>query len=92
MLYVNKYKEYTLNYRITHIIQGLILYCFSYKIQLILTSIILIYQFSQYFFKVRYYIHLNKFLNGNSIQHTLNKLQDYLLGYFIGYLIGCFIN
>ncbi len=78
-------KDYTNINRLIHFIFGGILgfQYISVKLRLILFINIVVYQFGQLLFNVRYFIFFNKFIKGNSIKHTLNKLLDYLYGYLI---------
>jgi len=86
MIFQTKYNnEYTFLHKSIHIILGGILGIklipFEYKKILFLS--ILIYQFGQLFFNVRYFFNMNKLIKGNSIKHTLNKLLDFIFGYCI---------
>ena len=77
-------------YRSIHILLGGILAInsinFKYRIGLFLA--IIIYNFGQLLFHVRYFVFKNTFLQGNSLKHTINKLSDYALGYGIVWLVN----
>ena len=89
--YTDKYnKRYILFYRYLHILLGGVLGLkkIPYKYKKILFFTILIYQFGQLFFNVRYFFISNKLVKENSIKHTLNKFFEYLFGYSIVCIIS----
>ena len=47
-------------------------------------SFIILYQSSQYFLDVRFFIDKIIIKKGNSLQHTLYKISEYIFGYLIG--------
>ena len=90
MILKTKYNdECTILYIYIHMIIGgmLAIKSIPYNLRKIILLIILIYQFGQLLFNVRYFFYKNKLLKQNSIKHTLNKLLDHLLGYCIISLI-----
>jgi hypothetical protein len=50
-------------------------------------SFIILYQSSQYFFDFRFFIDKLIIKKGNSLQHTLYKISEYILGYIIGLIL-----
>ena len=81
--------RYTFLYKCIHIIHGLLvgIKYIPYKYRNMLFISLLIYQFGQLVFNIRYFININKIIKGNSIKHTINKLLDYIFGYFIARFI-----
>ena len=84
MLFNNEFtNDYTIFYRFLHIIQGALLAITQipklYRLLLFLS--ILLYQGGQLILNIRYFFHMNKVLQGNSINHTMSKLLDYFIGY-----------
>ena len=89
-IYKTEYnKECTSIHNYIHMILGGILAIkkIPKNYRIILFYIILIYQFSQLIFNVRYFFNKNKLLKGNCLKHTLNKLFDFILGYSIVFFI-----
>lgn len=70
-----------LKYKISHIIIGFCAYNYN-----ILWAAILLYQFIQYWYNIRFYIFDYKILPNNTLNHTINKLYDYVIGYLIAYI------
>ena len=81
--------QYILLYKLIHIISGILLAisAIPYEIREILFIFIIIYQFGQLLLNRRYFFHINKLEKGNSIEYTMNKLFDYILGYCIMWII-----
>lgn len=77
--------DYSTPYWITHLAVGGILAIKTIPIQyrLVLLLSIIIYQLGQYYLNVRLFIFDSKVAEGNSLEHTINKLQDYLFGFCI---------
>ena len=95
MLFTTKYNnEYTNLHRLIHLSLGGILAvrAIEYIYRKILFIGIILYQFGQLFFNVRYFFNKNKFVKGNSVKHTLNKLFDFIIGYCIVFFILKIIN
>ena len=91
----NNFKnDYSTPYWITHLVAGGILAIKTIPIQyrLVLLLSIIIYQLGQYYLNIRLFIFDNKVMEGNSLQHTVNKLQDYLFGFCIILIISRFIE
>ena len=90
----NYNNEYTIKYKIIHIILGGILGIENIynSCRIVLFLLILIYQYGQFIFNVRYFFHKNKIVGGNCIYHTTNKLLDYLYGYLIVFFIYNFFR
>ena len=91
----NNFKnEYTTSYWIIHLALGGILAVRSIPIQyrLILLISIIIYQLGQYYLNVRFFLFDNRVAEGNSLGHTINKLQDYLFGFCIILILSCYLQ
>ena len=91
----NNFKnDYSTPYWITHLVAGGILAIKTIPIQyrLVLLLSIIIYQLGQYYLNVRLFIFDNKVMKGNSLQHTIHKLQDYLFGFCIILILSRFIQ
>ena len=69
-------------YAVTHILAGFL--GAWYTVILVLA---VVYQLSQYFFHVRFFLFELSIKSGNSIQHTSLKLLEILLGYLIGLFV-----
>lgn len=79
-------KDCTSIYILTHILIGFFVgLVVKYKYILILG--ILLFQFSQFIFNVRFFIYDFKIKKGNSLKHTLNKLLQYLFGFIISIIV-----
>jgi hypothetical protein len=81
-------KDYSNFHKFIHIFLGglLALETFPYKKLLFIS--ILIYQFGQLLLNVRFFIDKLEIKEGNSIEHTINKLKDYAFGYVLMSLLG----
>ena len=53
----------------------------EYRLVILLS--ILLYQFGQLAKNIRYFMFDNRIETGNSIEHTMNKLKDFLIGFTI---------
>ena len=86
--------EYTTSYWLIHLIMGGILAIRSIPIQyrLILLISIIIYQLGQYYLNVRFFLFDNRVAEGNSLEHTINKLQDYLFGFCIILILSRYLQ
>jgi len=81
----NYNKDCTNIYILNHILIGFFVGLIKYKYILIL--LIILYQFIQLIFNVRFFIYDFKIKKGNSLKHTLNKLLQYLYGFLVSILI-----
>jgi hypothetical protein len=77
--------NYPIIYSISHIIIGYISYHYLHIIPLIF-----IYQFLQLFLNKRFFFFDKKVIykNGNTINHTIYKLGEYIIGFIIAYFIS----
>ena len=79
-----KMYDYPVIYKIIHILLGLII---AIKKSRCILLLILLYQIFQYLLNVRLFLlDKNKVRSGNSIEHTVMKLGDYVIGYILGIL------
>jgi|MDSX01.1.fsa_nt_gb hypothetical protein len=78
-------KECTNIYILNHILIGFFIGLFEHKY--ILMIIIFVYQWIQFIFNIRFFIYDFKIKKGNSLQHTLNKLLQYLFGFIISIIV-----
>ena len=78
-------KDCTEIYILNHILIGFFVGITKYKYILIIS--IIIYQFIQFIFNVRFFIYYLKIKKGNSLKHTLNKLLQYIIGFIIGLIV-----
>lgn len=78
-------KDCTEIYILNHILIGFFVGITKYKYILIIS--IIIYQFIQFIFNVRFFIYDFKIKKGNSLKHTLNKLLQYIIGFIIGLIV-----
>jgi hypothetical protein len=69
-------------YVVIHILSGVVAYRYPTFLPFILG-----YHLLQYSLDVRFFIFQWKIEKGNSVEHTVVKLLEVLLGYLIGYLI-----
>lgn len=81
----NYNKDCTNIYILNHILIGFFVGLIKYKYILIL--LIILYQFIQLIFNVRFFIYDFQIKKGNSLEHTLTKLLQYLCGFLISILI-----
>lgn len=81
----NYNKECTNIYILNHILIGFLVGLIKYKYILILG--IIVYQFIQLIFNVRFFIYDFKIKKGNSLNHTLNKLFQYVSGFLISVIV-----
>lgn len=81
----NYNKDCTNIYILNHILIGFFIGLIKYKYILIL--LIILYQFIQLIFNVRFFIYDFQIKKGNSLEHTLTKLLQYLCGFLISILI-----
>jgi hypothetical protein len=69
-------------YTVIHILSGSISYYYPDLILFIVG-----YHLSQYFLNVRFFAFELKTERGNSVEHTVVKLLEVLIGYLLAYLI-----
>ena len=87
------YYNYSYIYTIAHIITGLLLAFFYYMsaqaiyktLFMLLLLCIFSYQGIQLFLNIRIFINKLEIKSGNSLEHTINKLFEYLIGFIVGY-------
>ena len=78
---INYTNDYTNLYKMNHIIIGFLIGLTKCKYILIIA--ILIYQLIQLICNIRFFIYNFEIKKGNSLQHTINKLFDYLFSFII---------
>ena len=69
-------------YLVSHLIFGFLSYYYT-----VLVYYIVVYQFIQYIFNVRFFIFEMKIKSGNSLEHTLIKLSEYVAGYLFAAIL-----
>lgn len=92
LVFNNQYKEYTLGYRLVHILIGVIIYIYkdsSLGYNIFLGA--LAYQTVQYMYNIRFYISTMSIKKGINTEHFLNKLYDHILGFMLAYMITQFV-
>ena len=84
MLKTNFDKDYTIFYKINHIIIGCLLGILNGTFLIAGIMFIFLYQLIQLIFNFRFFFYGSKKIKkGNSLKHTINKLIDYLIGFLI---------
>ena len=73
-------------YILTHVVFGLIVSLLNKKLRNILIILFLTYQLWQFCINKRFFPYEFKFRDGNSAEHTINKIGQFCMGYCIGLL------
>ena len=69
-------------YCLIHVVAGIIAFYYP-----IFGVVFLLYQLSQYFLNVRYFMFEWKIKDGNSLAHTSVKIGEFCVGLLIGYVV-----